>query len=546
MNQGNVPSDTTQDTELDWVQVLEPIRRHWAQCLVIWFVATGLIGVGALHLSPQFTSTSAIYFQSPQQSLGLGSVSPMLSSLAGEGSNIADQERILKSNDMARAVIREVGLNATLTGPSSYLPLEPFYWQWKIDEDLRRFKHGLRATHTRLAEDRYEAVVMQIVMQGPSNYSVEIDGQPLMTGRLGEPTTVGDATFTLSYTDALGRPLTQGARFELEIEPAAIVVEDLLESIALDSGMAASPSDVLRVSCTLASPFEAKRVLEVMLRRYQTLTRRWTDQFNRMISETMDRHIAAIRTELEQAMRKRAKFQAQTGVVSLEPQVKEDVEALVTLEVELRAVMMQISELERIEQSLKTGNEVYLSAFIEQPVFEELVAKIATLNQEIASLAAEYQDSYPPLRQRRAARDALGKDLRVAINNYETTARSQARQMREQIEQMRGNLLDLPEKVRDLLALTQATEVWEKMLIALVAEQQRAQITEDTAPAKFQRLDDPSMPLLPSSPQMPLVAIIGIIVGLIIAVGTVTLRYSSWTGQSTAAAAGQPPQQEQA
>jgi len=512
------------DQELDFAQLLAPIRQRWKKFLVVWITLTVLIGVAGLHLTPDYTSSTTIYFQSQGRMIGLDGMSPMLSNFVG-GSDVDDQERIIRSRDIAREIIREQGINTLIEGPGQHLPARMFYWQWKLNEDITPYKRGLHASDVDVAPGRFVKAIYDIQMTSPEQYTATDRTGQTAQGTLGQPLEAEHATFTLTYNVVDGTRLTGDERFTLTIEPAQQRVDDFLDKLSLDSGgLATNPTDVVHLDYVSASPFRSHQVLSSLVERYDRLTEQWSEQSNQNISSTLSQHIKDIQAKLDTALAEQARFQTETGVVSYEPQIEEDVEALVEMEVRLRATRMNLDELNKLQESIQSDGKLYLSAFINQPIFEEFLEKLTEVNQEIAALESEYHEDYPPLRQLRASRNNLVNDLAAAVDNYTANISDKVDTLETQIVEMRSQLSNMPDKVKRLVELTRSAEGWEDLLLRLVAEQQRAQLNQDTATIRFHRVDEPSLPLEPSGPSMKLVALLGISVGLLVALAVVTLQ----------------------
>src|SRR5438067_1927145 len=128
----------------DFLHLLQPLQRHWLRFLLLWVLITVACIAGGAQIPPTFESKGTVYLDNPNDHAGGGSepLAGMLSMLGGR-SDLDSQKGILKTNEMALDLIRQLGINAKLRGPDQDLPERPFLWQYVYDRDPNRFVRGL-------------------------------------------------------------------------------------------------------------------------------------------------------------------------------------------------------------------------------------------------------------------------------------------------------------------------------------------------------------------------------------------------------------------
>lgn len=502
------PSD---DRELDLLELLKPLRQRWARFLTLWmlFVVIGLLFVGLKQ--PRFSSLGSLYVEEPQDGLDTAAMTALMPMISGS-SNVESEAELLRSRDLSRKVIRKLGLNARLTGPAEYLPAEPRYWNWRLDRDPRRFSRGLHAHDTLVDPQVFAPIDFVVTFDDATRFTVVSDQTPPVAGRLGKVVDTSRARFVLDYQG--GEPLGPGVEMTVTLLPAEAVIKRFQQSLGVSAtGGVARSSNLIRLSYTHTSPYTAATVVETLVDEFIQLKQRWATTVSRKTLQFVTTQIDELQLEMNNAAARLSKFQSETGLVSLDPQVKAELDSLVDYEIQLKQQQMRVNELEQLAESLMTDQpDFYVMAFVPDPLIQEMGKRLAELNAEIASLESQFHSDYPQLTQLRVSRRALQKDLQSMVVNYLSRAKAQQGELAQAVAQYQERLSTLPEQAKALTDFLRSTKVFEDLYLLLAQERQKAKIAEASTLSNLRVVDRPTVPLEPSSPQ-PLIAI-GVSAGL--------------------------------
>ncbi len=504
----------TEDHELDLLQLLKPLRTRWKRFLLLWLAFTLLGAAFVATRRPEFQSTGALYVEETVDAPDSAMISALMPMLAGS-TNLESESELLRSRDLARKVIRKLGLNASLTGPAAHLPRRPRFWQWYLDRDPKQFNRGLHVRDTLMRNGAFTEVEYDIAFTDAQHFTVSGDGTDGIAGALGEPVTTPDGEFVLQNYG--GTTLEAGTAFTLTLEPAEAVRQSFAKKLAVQGGGPMSRSgNVIYLTFTADSPYLGVQVVETLFDEFVNLKLLWATSVSRKTLEFITGQIEELKAEMNNAAARLSAFQSETGLVSLDPQVKAELDSMVGFEVQLRQQQMRLRELEQLAESLTTDQpDFYLMAFIGDPLIQEMGKRLAELNGEIASLESQFQGDYPQLQQLRTSRQSLQQDLQGMVVNYLDRARNRQQELAGTVQQYRDRMSTLPEQAMALTDFLRSTKVFEDLYLLLSQEKQRARIAEASTLSNLRVVDRPEIPLKQSSPNPLMAVVITWAVGLI-------------------------------
>lgn len=516
MNQS--ASDRRHEDELTLSDLITPLVRYKWRFLMVWLVCILITGLTVAYLRPNFTSSGTIYFESSAGgSTNIGLFAPLM---GGDG-DLASHQQILAGRRLASDVIEKLGLNAELEGPREYLPERPHFWRWKLEGTPESFERGLRVRSVRLHEAVYRPITYQLHFTDSEHFTVlgPGDKRQVAEGRLGQLVTTPTGSFVL---DAAGDTTVQSqTRFDLKLVPVQLAIRDFQDSLVVIGSSARSPRDqhsLIEVRYSHPSPFMAREVVDTLIDSFLNLNRYWETTVSRATMEFVREQLEAMKLDMDQAYDRLSQFQAESGLIRLDPQLEEEVASLVQLEAKLREERLRLFNLHMLRDSLDEQRaDVHLSAFVDEPLIRQFVMELAQLDGEIAAMQTEFQPGYPPLRRLQTVRREKTAALREALGNFLKKAEAGIDELSEEIERYRAQFSQLPAKSRSLAEYVRSTALFENLYLELLREKQRASIAEASTLSNFRRVDAPLLPLRESSPNAKRWLLLGTGLGLLVA-----------------------------
>ncbi|WP_163379882.1 GumC family protein [Cyclobacterium sp. SYSU L10401] len=171
-------------------------------------------------------------------------------------------------------------------------------------------------------------------------------------------------------------------------------------------------------------------------------------------------------------------------------------------------------------------NDLVAPSFIgiQDPLLNALVISLAELQSEKVRLTASFSDETPAVREVNSkiknTQNALSENLRNAISNAET----KLSELNDRIRQVEREINRLPSTERNLLGIQRQFTINENIYVYLLEKRAEAEITRASNYPSNNILDAARSASVPVFPRKNINYLIGILFGIILPVGFITLR----------------------
>jgi uncharacterized protein involved in exopolysaccharide biosynthesis len=386
-----------------YVQHLLPfLARKYCWLIVICFLLGGLItGVASLFLTPQYHSAGSIQFA------GGNTPANRLSSIlmTSWNSELEDKSLTVRSREIGQQVIDELGLQVKvydLQGPDA-----PF-------ERLRRVvvrgdRQNRRDEFTRLtiedadvSEDLLRAKEIILTADADGNWSALG-----MSGEAGETL----ATSAFSFTPVFGPGHRAGNRYRLIVLPEATLWQEYFN--ALTAGPASGNAvSTLAVRFDYHNPVVAQQVVQLILDKFLELKQEQTYGATDTMLSFIRAEIDKAEGEVDRLAQELSELQEETGVYSVEDQVRVELQALIELAGQRTTKQIEIKKLDYFD-SLITSETFLRTGDFDQlvDVSPELQGSFGTIGELAVQLAAMREaktDEHPDVK-------ALKAEIELAV-----------------------------------------------------------------------------------------------------------------------------------
>jgi polysaccharide biosynthesis transport protein len=267
------------------------------------------------------------------------------------------------------------------------------------------------------------------------------------------------------------------------------------------------------------------------------------------------------RIRLQAAEVNENKYRKSSGVISVNEQTKSLVDSLASLEQQERTLVAQLEETKSRDTSLRqiteAGplNQAYASVRGGQDKeLEKLRGKLKELEAKVVEAKLLYTDNHPTLinlvEQRDAIRELYNKELggisprqqtivagkvagdelsqeltsKLINNEIERLAiQDKLKVIQKELNNVKNNLAELPIKQQPLTALIRKREETVDSLKLLQIKLEEARIAEVQLVGNMRIIDFAQAPTSPASPKLPIILVLGGVVGIILATGVILL-----------------------
>jgi tyrosine-protein kinase Etk/Wzc len=513
-------------------QILGALAQGKRTIALITFAVLGLVAAVTLASRMQFAISGSIYMGDLKSKTGmLDVVASQLDFGMGKG-DITTEIEILKSHRLWKQAALASGLNTDLR-PAGWSA--PRYLSWRLSHrDLRTLAGAwpeLRAVSTQLtgvAGTGQERDV-EIKFKTPTEYDVIEAGNIVGHGALGKPVDITGLELTLiAGADSAPRA---GSEYELEIDSLDDVLDSLdrhLNITAPKGTLPGTQADIVNIELTSNAPYKARMFLEELIHAYLEQNLDWKTEAAAAADKFLSKQLENVRASLDKAGRDLAEYKKQASTVDLGEEAKAMIGQIGTVEQQRVAARLEIDQLEHVKAVLAKGNvptEAYLFGEAQDTVFIAMGQALVKAQADYKALAEQFTADYPPLKEAKAALDSQLQ----AVQSYVTTRlkreREQLTSLDSVMDKYSSELKQLPDTELKLVTLTQETEVYSKLYEFLLERQQQAALTKASTISENRVLDKPDIPSLEESPKLRVRGPLGLMLGLLLGVGFVLVRW---------------------
>lgn len=507
-------------------EVVTYFRRQWLLLLAVWFAVVAIVVIYTCLARPSFLSSTTLYFETDQANTS--QLASMVSAF-GSKSNIETDKELLQSIALIDPLIRRYGLNVTITGDETYLPQNPSFFSWWLNQDIKRFKSGLRVEHLVYGTPPTSKQEFQLRFHNDHHFSLhplvndEYAKQGQVTSRIGESVSFENLGFVVTYH---GKDVPAGTVFNVEIVPPQSIHTQTLEKLRIEGGgVPPMRKNLLRVSFQAESPQLAQAMAAGISKGYLDMRQDWATSSSQTVIAFIEKNLDDLEKQLDESSSELSSFQERSGLLAIEPQLSAQIQKLIEAEQEVQRTDIRLIQLEQLQNALDSNTpEPSLLAFLDDPVVRQLSERLTLLNEQIAEMSTRYQADAVPLQNKYQTRQNILDSLDEIVDEYVRRAK-EVKQHAEQISaDYRKSLNEMPLAAQALAEYERSQHLVEELYTLLIREKQRAKLAEASTMSDIRIVDPPSLPLEEFSPQAKRNGVIGLGLGLFLAFCVVFIR----------------------
>ncbi len=518
--------DHAQNKEISLREIVMICRQNWGRIVIVWLAVMLLVLSVLAILRPKYTSSGAIYIEekSDVSASALGGLMPLLG--AG-GENVESHKDLLCSSDLAITVINKLGLNAELTGPGMYLPSTPRSANQWLSRDVSAYANGIwvQAVEGELLGVR----TYRIQFENGRKFSIYDVTSPdkVVQSALNKPVQIGGSQFILNG-EHLDTPVAAGTDMTLKLTPASLLLEDFSKALDVSGGggkIANRTSNVIKISYTAESPYVARNVVTGIISEFGRIKQGWATESSRALLEYVNSQVADLKNNLTRTSENLARYQSESGLISLEPQVEAQVTQLVESEVKLKEADVKLAEMENLLKNINKPNaDAYLYAFMDDAVLQKLAGDLIDQSKEIAALESRFSSEYPPLKDRLEVRNKTQAQLKETLERYYERTQSDRAELSRVVDEYQAKFKKMPISARVLAEHMRTTQLYEELYLFLFKQQQNTQIAVASTTTDLHVVGQAILPLKVNFPKPLNSGLIAVALGAISAFAALILK----------------------
>jgi capsular exopolysaccharide synthesis family protein len=471
-------------------------RRRWRAFALGVGAAVGLAALITLIMPPTYESNVSILVERPER-MGDGSVFSVLDRL-GRGGTKETEVRLLTSRRVVEPVAERLHLHVELE------------------------QGGRRTTPEKLS-----VAVRASRNAAPGDFGVRSDGRRVeVFGRNSAPSdTLASGPTGRFFTFegiSLHLPEEREVEFVLRVHPFSEAVTTVQDD-RLSARVVHRDADLVELTCTGATPMEARELCSEVVESYLTLRTDLQQTEAVAASGFLEDQVARLNEQLAAAEDSLEAYSRLATVVAPEQQAQEEVVQYSRLRAEKEALEAERLALAGLLDEIDEGGGersyrdlASFPTFLRNETVTRLVQGLIDLDNQRSELALRRADVNPDLSAIDARIAQLEGQLHSLASSYEAALRTQIASLDRNLIGVQGRLGSLPTQRMEFERLQRRASLLEDLYRDLQARYQEAQVAAAVNLPSVRLVDPASLPILPASPRLRLNLMAGLAMGLVL------------------------------
>lgn len=473
----------------DYFQVL--FRRRWVAILTFSVVMVS-VAIHTLLATPQFEATGLIEIQDEAER------NTVLNELLqiGQSNTVQAEIEVIKSRTLAEMVVRELNLDQRI------FEQRPENLQVKLQEvDI----------HNRLKGKVFSVKFLNA--QGEFEISSDRIGD-LGKGEIGELLTVKDLSLKVVCDQ-----FAPSNSFKFVVYPFRMAVSRIQGRT--DVRKVGDNTGLVRITYHSQYPELARDIVNKIIYTYQEKNREERTAEATQTLKFIQDQVNVIRKDLSESEVDLNKYKEEHGVMLLDAEAIGMIENLAKFEVEKSQIELERFRYENLIMMLqKDAKAVNLPNFSkENTVLANLVLELVDLEAKLKNLLTSLTPKHPQVVAAQEQINNVRSSIKDIVKNSVSSFAAREKAIKEIIKKYNGQLKKLPKKERELAGLKRNSAVAAEIYTFLLQKYEEARIAKASTISNIRVIDKAVVPHNPISPNIRLNLMLGLIAGILLAVG---------------------------
>jgi succinoglycan biosynthesis transport protein ExoP len=305
------------------------------------------------------------------------------------------------------------------------------------------------------------------------------------------------------------------------------LVENVLRSV---DAKTARSSNIIRISYTSTNPENAAAMANAFADAYiQTSLELKVDPARRQVT-WYEQQVSQLRDDLVAAQQRLSKYQSDHGVLGVDD-ARMDVENARLQEISNQLVTVQAAMFDANSRSQQITSSEQLDALpdlLKNPTIQNLKSELARAEAKLAEVSGRYGVNHPQYLASAAEVTSLKSKLNMEIGvtrgslvQNAAIARRQVGDVQKALEEQKDRIIALKRQQDELSVLKRDVESARAAYDAALQQANQTKLESRVDRTNVAILNPAMPPLLPDSPRVLLNLVVGLMVGVVLAVGLI-------------------------
>lgn len=545
---GYQSQSTVSEDEIDIADILRSLGRQWRKIAVVTVIITAIAIYDVMTAAPQFTVTGSVYLGDltgePSAAGALSSGSNFITDFASLD-DIDTQVALIQSTSLLKQAILETGLNAVIV-PEDRPRLSFWRWRYLYGQSIDAFAPqpgDLRVLDGVIANPGTGGIGYDVVFGKDGHYTVQSGGgmmsspYTVLSGVIDQPASGGGIAFIIKpAVDGAIPPA--GSKYSLAIEQAkslAYAFQGKPLTVAA-GGTQTSETNIANLTFVWDNPFEAQRFVSQLMTDFTATQLEWKTQAASATESFVADQLNKISASLASANKDLATYQSKTGILDVPANANLVITQLAQYEEQLASVQLQREALKQLSASMSqrgSGLNPYLVSQSGDAAIALLAGQLATGEATLQADRVEFTGNAPQIQALNAQIAEIETSIATIVANDEAAATRQVANITAQIAAYRSKIRNMPSEGLQVLALTQASQVYGQLYVLLMQKEEDAEVSKAATIVNTRIISPAEIPLGATRPRPASTIPAGLFLGLFAGIALVLAqRVISGTFQS--------------
>jgi polysaccharide biosynthesis transport protein len=245
----------------------------------------------------------------------------------------------------------------------------------------------------------------------------------------------------------------------------------------------------------------------------------------REFTEFFNQQAQSVRQRFEVAQRKLSEYQRKHGITSVDERLDVESNRLQELSTQLTQMQAVRSESgEKAGSAARVGTSSALPDVLNNPVVAQLKAEIARAESKLAELQGQFGPRYPLVERGKDELEGLRRQLKQqsdavggSFSRQHEVNLARESEIRTELDRQRKKVLDLKRQRDEMGVLVRDVESTQRSLDQITQRLLQHTVESESRGANVVQLDPAVEPLKPSSPNVLVVSLVGLVLAPMIA-----------------------------
>jgi tyrosine-protein kinase Etk/Wzc len=502
------------DDDLDIKELAYSYLKYWKLILLSMLLSMGL-GYLYLKFTPKkYLSESKILINSGNNDNLIFSGLTEISDLSDfSRSKLDDWIEMLKSRRLVSKVIEKLNLNIQYTKKNRFVSKQVY------EKDASVYVRFINEKSKYLIDNSKHLEV--VIYNNDKFICKSVDTNNEFYGEFGKPVKFpfGDIIF---FRNPISKP---GERIFITIKPIIDVTLEYISALNIEN--VNKNGNILSLGMQTILPDNANKMLDLLVLQLQEDILDDRNKIGQNTISFINERLSLISKDLTITDNDMEKYKSGKRIVSVETEERKEVQESSRIEEQLKQFSIQLSLIDYMEKFITSNNNSLLPSNIGLTD-----ASLISTTQEFNKLVLERDKllesstkENPMVKNLDIQIRDYNNNLRKSLRNYKNSTSIAIENLQKQMGQISSKISELPAKERGFKDIFRKQQTVEALYLLLLQKREEIEITAASTPSVVKVVDKAFYSSNPVYPKSNIILFISSIIGFIIPVGALHVRF---------------------